>query len=72
MPPAFFTSGGNIVAHTLVYVSDDSVNAIFRCSTCGEEIQFNLPGIGEPSAVPSGDTYTTPDNPDQWMSPCTN
>ena len=58
--------------HTLQYVGKSDTDATFECTTCATTINFNLPGVGDPCAIDLQDgTYAPPDNPDQWMSPCT-
>lgn len=59
------------MAHDLQFVEVVGDNASFVCTTCGQPIMFNLPGVGEPAAVNTPQGYTPPENPDQWMSPCT-
>lgn len=57
--------------HKFVFNRTDKLNAIFVCAICEVEIGFNLPGVGEPTAVDLGDgTYATPPKPDQWADPC--
>jgi hypothetical protein len=60
------------MAHALEQVHINDVNVQFTCTRCGEVIFFNKPGIGEPSPVEvSPGVWVPPDNPDQWMNPCT-
>jgi hypothetical protein len=58
--------------HALTYLHETVTDAVFICSTCGEIIGFNKEGIGEPHASLVDGVWTPPENPDQWMSPCTN
>jgi len=60
--------------HTYVFDRVSGIDAVFVCSTCGGEFGFNLPTVDGsfPVAIDLGDgTYSTPENPDQWSSPCT-
>lgn len=59
------------MAHTFVLLSEDDTDVQFVCTACGVELGFNKPEIGEPAAVPVGDSWTTPENPDRWTQPCT-
>lgn len=58
--------------HNFVQFDDTGKeDVVFQCSKCLKLIGFNKPGIGEPFAIDNGDnTWSTPDNPTQWMSPC--
>jgi len=62
--------------HTYVFDRVSGIDAVFVCSTCGGELGFNLPSpddkLTATVAIDNGDgTYSTPENPDQWSSPCT-
>lgn len=58
--------------HNFVFVSISDDDAVFICDRCQSELRFNLPGVGVPAATYNGDgTYNPPDNPDQWIVPCT-
>lgn len=63
------------MSHTYVFDRVEGNDAVFLCVTCGGRLNFNLPTPSDPEiatvAVDNGDgTYSTPDNPDQWVSPC--
>lgn len=58
-------------AHQLAYDVEIATDVIFRCRACAAVIGFNKPGVGEPSAIAlKGGGWATPENPDQWMEPC--
>ena len=60
-----------MMAHTLQFQEETAADVIFACSICGELIGFNKPGIGEPFPILVAGAWQPPENPDQWMSPCT-
>lgn len=60
------------MAHTLVLDHVNTIDVRFVCQTCGQVIGFNKPGIGQPAAADlGGGSWAPPENPDFWMSPCT-
>lgn len=58
-------------AHVWVFQNSDADQAIFKCSVCNREIGFVLPGLGDPSAVLSGDSWNPPEDADRYVDPCT-
>ncbi len=57
--------------HALVFDHETDTDAVFRCTECGALIGFNKAETSEPRAVKVGADWTAPENPDQWMGPCT-
>lgn len=65
--------------HNLLYQRETGAEVVFKCSACSVEIGFASPGLGEPFASlpepklprdPLTNEWQTPENPDQWMTPC--
>ena len=56
--------------HDLQFESENGVNVKFRCLNCGDEINFNKPGVGEPCPEKIEGEWVAPENPEQWMGPC--
>lgn len=62
------------MAHDLHFTADnygDGTQILYTCTTCGGQIAFSRPGMGEPHAslVP-GQGWQPPENPEQWLGPC--
>ena len=60
------------MSHVLSTQSEDADNVVFTCDVCSAVIGFNKPHVGEP--CPTQDlagTWIPPENPEQWMGPCT-
>lgn len=58
--------------HDLVFNHETEQDAVFICTKCGSYIGFNKAEQSDPHAVIVDGVWTHPENPDQWMSPCTN
>lgn len=56
--------------HSLVYHSENEFAVRFECSKCGTPVEFVLPGLGNPHAIKTDNSWTFPDNPEQWMGQC--
>lgn len=59
------------MAHAPTFDSETAQDAVFRCTLCGTLIGFNKAETSEPHAVKTGADWQPPENPDQWMGPCT-
>lgn len=59
------------MTHTFAYVSADEVMALFECSVCHAQINFVLPGNGEPHAIADGAAWLPPEDADAYLDPCT-
>lgn len=57
--------------HTLIFSHETEIDAVFVCTVCGEMIGFNKSETSEPHATRVDGVWTHPENPDQWMAPCT-
>lgn len=58
-------------AHDWVFQGADADQATFKCSICDRVMAFVLPGLGEPSAVLSGDSWAVPEDANSYVDPCT-
>lgn len=58
------------MTHTFTFISADAAQALFECSVCGRQIGFALPGLGEPHAIASGDTYLPSADADLYLESC--
>ena len=59
------------MAHDLVFQLELEAGVVFVCTKCPASINFVLPAYGNPNPVASGGSWIPPENPDQYMSPCT-
>lgn len=61
------------MSHKLSFVEETAVGVLFKCAVCNAPIEFMKPGVGEPAATfdEASQTWVAPENPAQWMGPCT-
>lgn len=55
--------------HTLAFTSETPDDATFTCTGCGEVINFNKEGIGEPCATLVNGAWVPPVDYATWMKP---
>lgn len=56
--------------HNLVFVEETENDAVFQCVICGQKIDFNKPGIGEPSAVKTDGGWAAPEGYEVYLDKC--
>lgn len=60
------------MAHVLAPESESEHGVVFRCAVCSAVCEFVKPDFGSPSPTqPPEGGWLAPENPDQWMGPCT-
>lgn len=59
------------MTHQVVFDHETDTDAVFVCTACGQPIGFNKAVESEPRATLVDNVWTHPENPDEWMSPCT-